>query len=118
MLSARPDRASAPASGVSPFVSRVATAARHIEVTPGKPCVSREVRRRMGPLWDSPDLRAEAAAWCDLCPIASECLRAALELDIAYRHGEDPYGVTGVCGGVWFSPGTIPISIPHGPVSA
>lgn len=56
---------------------------------------------------------AAAAAWCDRCAAASGCLLDALRLDAAFREGRDPWGVTGVCGGVWFEPGQAPARVPH-----
>jgi len=49
-----------------------------------------------------------AARACAACPLADACLRRALQLNAAYMHGEDPYGICGTCGGVWFEPGRMP----------
>ena len=57
-----------------------------------------------GPSWTDWSDRRAAAELCDTCPVAHACLLEALRLDAAARRGEDPYGVRGVWGGVWFQP--------------
>lgn len=99
--------------------------------TPGRPCRSRAVRELFAPRWDPETDRGsrveraaaraaqqQAAAWCDRCPLSTACLVEALKLDAAYRRGDDPYGISGVCGGVLFQPGMTPQPVPHGPVAA
>lgn len=63
-------------------------------------------------IFTSTDLAAEAAQVCERCPHASACLLAALHLDAAHRHGRDPWGISGVCGGVFFAPGHPPRRLP------
>jgi hypothetical protein len=53
-----------------------------------------------------------AASGCADCPVATGCLLTGLRLNAAHRNGEDPYGVYGVYGGVWFEPGQPPSRIP------
>ncbi|WP_188785256.1 hypothetical protein [Nocardioides phosphati] len=31
-----------------------------------------------------------------------------MTLDLAHKLGRDPYGITGLCAGVWFEPGHAP----------
>lgn len=50
------------------------------------------------------NLAAQAAEVCERCPLATACLLDALRIDAAYRRGDDPWGLTGVCAGVVFSP--------------
>lgn len=57
-----------------------------------------------GPSWTDWAQRKAAAQLCDRCPVAHACLLEALRVDGAARRGEDPYGVRGVWGGVWFQP--------------
>lgn len=49
-----------------------------------------------------------ATAGCERCEVATDCLLEALRLDAAHRRGVDPWGVSGVCGGVEFRPGQMP----------
>lgn len=51
---------------------------------------------------------AAASAECDRCSLAFACLLDALRIDAAHRRGEDLWGVSGVGGGVAFSPGAMP----------
>lgn len=66
--------------------------------------------RRAPNRWLTPRRRdqLDAAAACSSCPLATVCLITALRLDAAHGRGEDPYGVYGVYGGVWFEPGRTP----------
>jgi hypothetical protein len=59
-------------------------------------------------LFTDPAWKIAAARACAVCPLADACLQRALRIDAAYLHGEDPYGICGVCGGVWFEPGRMP----------
>lgn len=59
-------------------------------------------------LFSDRGLAQAAARVCALCPLADACLQRALQLDSAYRHGEDEYGICGTCAGVWFEPGRMP----------
>jgi hypothetical protein len=52
-----------------------------------------------------------AARGCADCPLATGCLLTGLRLHAAHRNGDDPYGVYGVYGGVWFEPGQPPSRI-------
>ncbi len=45
-----------------------------------------------------------AAGVCRQCPVATDCLLEALRADASHRRHEDPIGITGVYGGVWFDP--------------
>lgn len=85
---------------------------------PQAPCQSRALRRRFALSWTAATSQHAAAAWCDRCPLATACLVDALRLHAARARGEDPYGISGVCGGVWFEPGRPPQRVPHSPVIA
>lgn len=52
-----------------------------------------------------------AALGCQDCPVATACLLYALRLHAAHTRCEDPYGVAGIYGGVWFEPGQEPRNI-------
>lgn len=69
-------------------------------------------------LFTTDDLAAEAAQVCQRCPLATACLLDALAIDAAYRRGEDPWGLSGVCGGVAFDPSHKPRRIPAAPTAA
>lgn len=78
--------------------------------TPRRACAARLVSRSFA---GDRDTAPQAAAWCDRCPLADACLLEALRLDAAYRSGNDPWGISGCCGGVWFEPGLPPTRIAH-----
>jgi hypothetical protein len=61
---------------------------------------------------DDPSCAVEAARRCRTCPTATACLLEAMRLDAAWRRGEDPWGAYGVWGGLWFSPGHMPVAPP------
>lgn len=79
-------------------------------VSPRRACATPRVRA----VFVADEAGAErAAAWCDRCEAASECLVQALRDHAAHLHREEPYGVMGVFGGIWFEPDHPPRRVAH-----